>query len=261
MQGHGRDGEHRVPRHWRDTVVDWARSGDAESTVRRIGARALRFRVEPTREGSMHACTVDDVAHVLRSLPSGDLVSEPLALDIEGVVFRQQTRKEEALGGAWGRLGYFCSVGTDSFGRDSFGTVVQLTATEIPFVQTWPRSLGPDDQRELARLAHFADDVSAEPRGTRLTFELTGVRRVQLMYTLIHEVGHYVDYATKLGPPVEEHERLRPGDEEGLWALMDRLDAHYFARPHREREQFAERYAERMRAALEARGVFADLGL
>lgn len=79
------------------------------------------------------------------------------------------------------------------------------------------------------------------PRGFRVESSPESIRATQLFRTLPHEVGHYVDYLT-FGSKVEcEH------DGERFWEL-------YSAKPSRDKEAFAHRYASEFRAMLEADG-------
>ena len=111
----------------------------------------------------------------------------------------------------------------------------------------WSKSLDPDDQAELERLRSFADSYEFDGRHHVMDLDLEAIRRVQLHHTLLHEVGHWVDMLEKVEWPaaredldVEEWEQL--------------LDA-YHNRPRREREDFAHRYADRMRDKLTRTGV------
>jgi len=69
-------------------------------------------------------------------------------------------------------------------------------------------------------------------------------REVQLYRTILHEIGHWVDYLQKVDIPSD-----RPGAD---WSeLWDR----YWQRPTREREAFAHRYADEAGAAHRATGA------
>src|SRR5689334_22304980 len=56
---------------------------------------SVTFLVEETREGCFHACTIDDIAYLLRFVPPADLEG------LDFIVLRQPKRKEEVLNAAW----------------------------------------------------------------------------------------------------------------------------------------------------------------
>jgi hypothetical protein len=174
------------------------------------GAELTVLTQEPTAPW-IHTCTAEDVAGVLRRLPAADVAGIGL------VVLRQPTRKQLLFSDAWGRIVY------DLHWRAYRGPVIMLEALVPDTWLRWNRSIGPDAQRELARLE--ADGLQMRPtrRGPELLMTAENARRTQLYRTLPHEVGHWVDY--------------RDG-------LLDRR------RPRREREDFAHRYAERAKPLL-----------
>ncbi|MEM1448992.1 MAG: hypothetical protein AAF957_09640 [Planctomycetota bacterium] len=206
--------------------------------TREIGGEAMPFLVEQTRDDCVHACTVDDVAAMLRLLPRPDVMGDDWLDGIQGVVLRQPTRKEESHVPVWARIGYSVPVSADEI-----GPVIFIEAQEVPFRGHWGNSVGPSDRRELDRLIAMATSVERARRGHTLHFDLEGIRRVQLFHSVPHELGHSVDMMTKVDEPsrydIEEWRRL-----------VDR----YFQRPVVEREEFAHRYAERAMAELRARG-------
>ena len=69
-------------------------------------------------------------------------------------------------------------------------------------------------------------------------------RNTQLYRTIIHEVGHWVDYLEKV-------ERPEANGVESYAVLNDR----YFSRPRQEREAFAHRYADELGDKLKKFGL------
>jgi hypothetical protein len=101
----------------------------------------------------------------------------------------------------------------------------------------WPRSLSPDDRRELERLRAAGFAVEETPRHHLITLTGAMCRRYQLLRTVPHEVGHWVDYRKHVldaWPP--DTTPVRSDD-----AYVDL----WLQRPHLEREQAADRYADR----------------
>jgi len=68
-------------------------------------------------------------------------------------------------------------------------------------------------------------------------------RATQLYRTLLHEIGHWVDWLNKVERPSE-----RGGD-------FEKLNDAYFQRPKNEREAFAHRYADETRERLVRLGI------
>lgn len=112
-------------------------TGQFRATVHRW---PITFVVEKTRADSYHACTVDDIAHLLEYIAPTDLEG------IELIVLRQPKRKEEILNPLWGRVGYYVKIGKHR-GRAIFIEAVNLTKP-----MRWSKSLIPDFEIELERL-------------------------------------------------------------------------------------------------------------
>lgn len=237
-RGRGQDNRQVIPQRWEDSVYDWKRSPNHRVVTREIHGCSLPFMVEATREDSMHACTVDDVARVLNLIPPDFLGHDAGEIHFKGIVLRQPTRREGALHPVWGRMCYGTEVGR------AFGPVIILESQRIPLVVHRSRSLQPHDERELERLRECADSISEDSRAYRLVLGPDGVRRVQLYHTLLHEIGHWIDMLLKVALPGR--------DDDALWArLWDR----YFERASSEREEFAHRYADAQRVSLRKAGL------
>jgi hypothetical protein len=218
-----------IPESWLD------RDGSHRPYAQRIGPRRiLEFELpggplivlhEPPRAGCAYGCSPEDVAHLLGHVPAPDI--EGLRL----VAFRQPTRKQKVLCPVWGRLYYHADFGS----HDGAAVVIEAVDLARPF--RWPRKLDLESQSELARLRKDGHRIEEDRRG--YTFHLTesSVRRTILYRTLLHEVGHWVDWLTRV-------ERPPDGD-------IDR----YLARPASEREAFAHGYADRLAESLRRKGV------
>jgi len=179
----------------------------------------LKFYVEAPREDCRHACSIDDIVHVLRRLPSEHVGS------VVAIVLRQPTRKQAILRPVWGRMLYSRHEGLRK------GPAIFLDAQPIHLRWLAPLSAGPEDERELQRLREDGHRVTRERKGWRVEGSVEAVRATQLYRTLLHEIGHHVDR-------LEYHAR------------EDVTDDRFFARPHVERETAAHRYADTWAAKL-----------
>ncbi len=199
-QGHGQDNRMVIPSHWRDSRVFWERVTRFDVLTRSVHGADMPFVVEPTRSDSVYSCTVDDIARLLNLLPRCDVFG------IGGVILRQPKRKEELLSPVWGRLGYAVEVGPIR------GPAVLVEAVRVPLKLRWSRRQGPAQQEELDQLLQEADRVDTNARHHVLHFGWSAARSVQLYRTILHEVGHWVDYLDRVGSPL-------PTDMHGRWLI------------------------------------------
>lgn len=227
----------RIPSLCHEERVWWENLGPHTLLRQSAGSREITFLVEQTRGDCVHACTVDDICHVLSLIPSSDLEF----LDI--VVLRQSSRKQWLLNPAWGRLAYSAELGQPGRKVRRSGPAVFLEAVNPAAVWKWGKDLSPTDSLEVERLER--DGHVVEDSGKRLLFHssLESVRATQLYRTLLHEIGHWVDWLEKV---------VRPAGESSTF--FDVLSSRYFGRPEPERELFAHQYAETLRKRLTAEG-------
>lgn len=188
----------------------------------------MTIAVEPPNEGWIHCVTPDDIAAVLRLIPSDDLV------DLGLVALRQPTRKQELIEPVWGRLRYHVEIGRYA------GACVILEAHRPDIRVTWKRP-GIAGRAEIDRLRADGHRVTPVHRNVEVEYDAASIRRTQLYRTLPHEVGHYVDYLTK----------VERGPDDAWFRLWER----YWSRPSEERETFAHRYADEFRRRHEAAGT------
>jgi hypothetical protein len=216
--GRGQNNRLVIPTRWHPKWTPYYENLRNHRTVSRdIDGTPITFLVEKTRSGCYHACTIDDITHVMRFVPRSDLKG------IELIVLRQPKRKEEVLHGAWGRWAPYVEI------DDHKGSAIFLDAADTGRPLRWEKSLGPDRQKELERLQKDGHSVTITKRHHVLLRSLDSVRSTQLYRTLLHEIGHHVDYTQGPG---------------GFWR-----------KPSSERERFAHRYADELRARLEKNGV------
>ncbi len=230
-QGHGQDNRLVIPKA-RHTFSTLDRIGRFVKEERHVQGQCVTFIVEETRQGSVHAWTVDDVAKILGMVPASDWAG------IKTIVFRQPTRKQTILNPAWGRLRYSGEVSTTPDRKVAIGPMILLDAIDENLRIRRPASMGPEDQLELDRLR--ADGHVIERAGRTHTIMVTPgtARNTQLYRTLFHEVGHWFDWLEKVEGPAQRGECFE--------TLMDS----YFAQSVAEREAFAHRYADGIRERL-----------
>ena len=199
---------------------------------RHVRGRTLTFIVEDNHPGCAHACTVDDVCRVMANIPSDD------GRGLRTFVLRQPTRKQRILNPVWGRLYYHADL------RRRSGSAVVLEATACEYSFGWSSSLRPSDQDELDRLRADGHQVRQDGRRYIVSSTLASVRATQLYRTLLHEVGHWVDFLEKVVTPSDSG----LGERSALWKA-------FFARARDEGESFAHQYADRMGARLVKFGI------
>jgi hypothetical protein len=219
-----------IPTSRGDFNAFWGRITKYRTVTRCVHGRDFSILVENTRKGCVHACTVDDLFHMLPFIPHGDL------LGIDFLVLRQPKRKEEILASCWGRLAYRVEIG------DFAGPTIVLEAVDHIRPLRWDKSLTPDAAAELERLREDGHSVITTKREHVVELTVDSVRSTQLFRTVFHEVGHWVDYVETVERPVS----VAPDPSEAYSVYSKRYDS----KPKAEKETFAHRYAERLRKEL-----------
>jgi hypothetical protein len=186
---------------------------------------SLTFLCEQPRPGCSYGCSTKDIAHLLAHVPARDLEG------LEIVAFRQPTRKQRTLSSVWGRLFYYA----DFEALD--GPAIVIEAADLDRPLRWSRKLSLEGLAELDRLRGDGHRIDEDRRGYTIHLCEGSVRQSILYRTLLHELGHWVDWLTKVERPLD-------GD-------VDR----FFARPASEREAFAHAYAGRIAEGLRREGV------
>lgn len=217
-QGHGDDNYLTIPSCSADDHVYWERLVKYKTLGKVVGG-GITFIVEKTRKDICHACTVDDICHLLYYFPHRADLS---CIDL--IVLRQPKRKEEILRPVWGRYTKYAEIGPHK------GSAIILEAISLDKPLRWPKSLDPDYQDELDRLRADGHNITTTTRNYIITPTLETVRATQLYRTLIHEIGHGVDFKQR------EKENL-----------PDRISA--------EKEVFAHNYADVNKAILMEMGI------
>jgi hypothetical protein len=167
--------------------------------------------------------------------------------DIQGlntIIFRQPTRKQESIAPNWGRLAYSAELSIDGCPPKIFGPSIFLEAHPEAKEFSWRKDLSPDAQAELDRLRRDGHQVIEKKREWMISSDPVAIRNTQLFRTLLHEVGHWVDYLEKVERPLRENPDA-----------FDQLSDLYHARPRSEKEAFAHRYANEQARRLAGLGL------
>lgn len=233
-QGYGQNNRMVIPQLFASKHGSTAQIGSHEKLIHEVNGRKVTFIVEHPNRGFLHACSVEDVLFMLSHIPSTDWVG------LSTFVFRQSTRKTRIINPAWGRL-YYLAEFTFSPRRGRWnGPAIFLEACKVSDIFKWPISLGREDRNELERLRADGHGIERIGRNHIISSRIEAVRSTQLYRTLLHEIGHWVDWL--------EQVETRDGDFSELLDL-------YFARPKSEREAFADRYADHWQEILRNKGI------
>jgi hypothetical protein len=224
--GRGADNRLAIPDPRNDDRMFWGRLRSAVP----VEAGGLCIWLEPCGPGFVHAATVADIVHMMALLPAEDISG------LRNIVLRQPTRKQRLLSQVWGRFVYQARLGK----HEGPAIILEAHPTGESFQRS--RSERPEDAEETERLRADGHHVATQ-RCVVIATTIDSVRTTQLFRTIPHEVGHYVHYQREVVGPA--------GNDVDRWLLLwDR----YFARPAREREDFAHRYARDAAERLSARG-------
>jgi hypothetical protein len=216
--GYGQNNRLVIPEKWTESRRYYEKLKNPVFVPITVWSAPLHVVVEPPLPGFVHACTVEDIIHLLEFIPAAHFS------DIRMIVLRQPKRKERILSLVWGRWQYFSEIGNLS------GSAIYLEAQDIRSPKKWPNSMNPEDALEMERLQGDGHEITLEKRFYSFVSTLDSVRNTQLFRTLPHEIGHYVH--------LQQFLELPNGDER------------YRNIPSQEKETFAHRYADEFRARM-----------
>lgn len=228
-QGYGKNNKLVIPSPCVTSKTFYERLGEYEKVIRVINDHEFIFVIEKTREGCQHACTINDVEHIIRYIPVDDYG------DLRLIIFRQPKRKEVILSSVWGRLIYSYEF------ENGFHPAIIIEAVDYSKKLKWPTKLSIDSQKEFERLKLDGHAFIQESRHFSVEYKLENVRNTQLYRTLPHEFGHYVHYLEVVERPSTEDEEFKD------W---EKRDDFYFAIPSAEKEKFAHLYADNFKQRL-----------
>jgi hypothetical protein len=107
---------------------------------------------------------------------------------VDFIMLRQPKRKEEIISPVWGRIAYFAEIGAYQ------GRAIFLEALNPSMPIRWTKSLEPDGQQELERLRGDGHEIITTRHDHKINVNMESIRATQLYRTLLHEIGHSVDY-------------------------------------------------------------------
>lgn len=200
-----------------------------EKISKTINGHDFLFIIEKTRKSSTHACSISDIENILKHIPISDIG------ELKLVIFRQPKRKEEILNPVWGRLIY-----NYEFENDIYPAII-IEAVDYQKKYKRTKKLNVDNQKEFERLKADGHKFKDMQRYYQADYELKNVRNTQLYRTLLHEIGHYVQYLDFVE---------RPGNEDEEFEEWEKRYELYFKIPASEKEKFAHSYSDKMRKEL-----------
>ncbi|MEM8689014.1 MAG: hypothetical protein AAGF81_16905 [Pseudomonadota bacterium] len=241
--GFSKANDMRIPHSWKDKHGHYSffferLDADYKQELNLKGNR-LRILYERPRDGFTYGCSPADVIKMLTSIVN----HTPSLPNI--VAFRQPTRKQQQLKPVWGRFVYFAEFGKIQ------GTAIILEAQELGATLKWPKRMSLADQAEYERLVSDGHSFEELKRHYKCSLTEHTVRNTVLYRTLLHELGHLVQYHQEV--------LMRPM---ALDQDQDVARELYFSKPSSEREVFAHAFASELYQTLESSGhvPFQSLG-
>jgi hypothetical protein len=201
----------------REDKIYWEKLSDYKKIERQINGWKFTFIVEKTKKDWFHACTVEDLEMILQHIPSAYYG------DLRTIVLRQPKRTEEIFSPVWGRLVFYYE-----FESERFPTII-LESVKSGSKIRWSRKIDIDRQKEFERLRNDGFEFIETKKSHEIDLTLENVRNTQLYRTLLHEIGHYIQYC-------ESEEKF------------DQL-------PTAEKEIFAHNFADKLKFELEQKCV------
>lgn len=205
--GFGQNNHLVIPESWHSLKTFCEKLSPCDHLVCEVNGHEILFIVQHTKPDWFYPCTVADIRRVLEQVPVQDVSL------IDFIVLRQSTCKQRILQPAWGRARYYFEVDSQRNGQ-----AIILEACKPEPYQWQKKFFGtPDRLRELARLIKDGHEVRKERRSVLIRPDVESLRNTVLYRTLLHEVGHLVDFARRI-------------DEDGESTAMEKEDfAHRYA--------------------------------
>jgi hypothetical protein len=194
-QGRGRNNRLTIPSICHSERIWWEQLGHYSTEMRHVYSRELLFIIEKTRPGCIHPCSVDDVCRILAAVPPDDWNG------LLAFTFRQSTRKQSRVSPCWGRLAFAADIGQPGKPHIYSGPALIIEAQDPTAHLAWNKSLTPAEAIELERLR--ADGHRVEDRGIhfRIISNAESMRTTALYRSLLHEIGHWVDWLKRVERP------------------------------------------------------------
>lgn len=231
-QGYGQNNKMCIPKVWYKDDMRYylERLSVYEKEKHIVNEHEFIFIIEETLQDYRHACSVEDVVHLLQYLPKEDYG------DLKYIVFRQPKRKEAKLESVWGRLSY-----SFEFEKEDHPAII-LEDFPIEGKLTWSKKLSINGRLEFQRLENDGFVFIETKKSYQTIMSKENVRNTQLFRTVFHEFGHYVHYLNIVERSAVEDEDV---DE---W--IKRFDFYCKNIPSSEKETFAHNYADKLQEKL-----------
>jgi hypothetical protein len=233
-QGHGKNNEFTIPQPADTLKYYYERFVEPEIKTIAVHGRDIPVVVEQLKNGYFYSCSPADVEYLLNQLPEKDLNGFGL------LIFRQPKKKEVILSSVWGRLIY--SV---EFSGEYYPSII-LEATPCKNELKFTKKQSVDEKREFELLKQDGLKFKLNKREFVAETDENMIRDIQLYRTLLHEVGHYVQYLEVVEIP---------GDDEEPFEDWEKRSDLYFSIPAIDKEAFANRYAIDMKSKLRNKGI------
>lgn len=242
-QGHGANNKLVIP--WPAVVM---KSFEERLTTytkdyRTINGNRFEFVIEQNREDSIHCCTVNDCAEILRHIAPSDYGRLNL------MIFRQPKRKEEILNSVWGRLIYSYEFEGD------YRPAIILESGNPDKILKWSKSQTPDGLKELERLRMDGHVIVNTKREYQIHCNLNSTRATQLYRTLPHEIGHYNHYLKMVGEIDDIPESGTDEDFDKRLQLRDKEFDKYYNLNREIKEKFAHKFADEFKQMMTEKGI------
>lgn len=230
-QGYGQDNKMCIPQPWDTDLTFYERLTKYEKYSIKAYGKKITVVVEELTKGFYYSCTGHDVERILNFLPDQDIKGLGL------IVFRQPKKKERILSSVWGRLIYCMKF------EKKYSPAIIIEAFPECDVYEFSKKQSVDSKQEFELLKKDGLKFREDKRNFVADIDESLVRNVQLYRTLLHEVGHYVQYLEVVERPEEDFE-----EGASLWEK-------YLTIPSAEKETFANNYAVKMKAELIQKSV------
>lgn len=215
--GHGSNNKLVIPESWHESKRFYECLKSYVLVTRAVGNRDLHFFVEPTKQNWFYPCTIDDICAILAHCPLDDISV------FDFIVLRQPTRKQHILSPVWGRAIFSFDISSYS------GTAIILEAQSLaPII--WGSSIRTEFSREIDRLRADGHEVCRTRRDIKIHVTPNSLRNTLLYRTLLHEIGHHIDYKR--------------------WS-----ESEWCNRTRTEKEDYAYRYADKIFQTLQRKGI------
>jgi len=230
--GYGQNNFMRIPDAWNDDRMFWSKVVDPVFINITVASVELPIIVEPVNSGFKHHVSPWDIERILTSL------SNPGVDGLAAIVLRQPKKKEHILSSVWGRFIWYGDIG------NAHGPMIVIEAQKEDKSNRWSKSLKPEAAKELDRLRADGHEITSDKRYHHIQCTIEAIRNTQLYRTLLHELGHYIDYRTNIADKDN-------GDIDIWFDLVEK----YEQRTSDQKEQYAHKFAENAMLELKNSGL------